>query len=82
MDNIEDSLHQYILTEFLPGESPEQLTAETPLRTSGIIDSMRLLKLVSRVEDEYDIELAAHETGIETFNTIKDIASLIRSKRK
>jgi acyl carrier protein len=81
MSQIEQSMHRYILSEFLPGEAPEQLTVDTPLRTSGIVDSMRLLKLVTHVEDTYGVQLEAHETGVENFNTISDIAALIASKQ-
>jgi acyl carrier protein len=81
MVQIEESLHRYILTEFLPGEAPDQLAADTPLRTSGIVDSMRLLKLVTHVEDTYGVQLEAHETGVENFNTIRDIAAMIASKQ-
>ena len=35
MDNIKEPIRQYVLNEFLPGESPANLTNATPLRTSG-----------------------------------------------
>jgi len=41
---------------------------------------MGLLRLVSFVEDKYGIELEAHETGIEDFDTIDAIANLIERK--
>lgn len=75
-----EALRAYILSEFLPGESPRNLKDDTPLRTSGVLNSMGLLRLVSFVEDKYGIELEAHETGIEDFHTIDAIANLIERK--
>ena len=40
-----------------------------------MLDSMATLGLVSFVEKEFDIELEAHETGIETFDSIGGIAA-------
>jgi len=77
---MKEELRAYIVSEFLPGESLGNLKDDTPLRTSGVLDSMGLLKLVSFVESQYGIELEAHETSIENFDTIEAIASLIERK--
>jgi acyl carrier protein len=81
VDDIKNTVRQFILEQYLPGESASNLKDETPLRTSGILDSMATLALVNFVEQQYGIELEAHETGIETFDTIADIAVLVERKR-
>jgi acyl carrier protein len=81
MDDVRQKLRTYILTEFLPGESPENLTDDTPLRTSGVLDSLATLKLVGFVEESFGIELEAHETGVENFDRIQDMAALVERKR-
>jgi acyl-CoA synthetase (AMP-forming)/AMP-acid ligase II len=53
MDNVKEELRQYILSGFLPGEKPSNLRDDTPLRTSGILDSVATLRLVSFVEEHY-----------------------------
>lgn len=70
-----------ILQEFLPGESPANLRDDTPLRTSGILDSMATLNLVSFLEQTYGITIDAHETGVEHFDRIDTIAALVAAKR-
>ena len=77
MNNVKEGLRSYILAEFLPGESPENLQYDTPLLTSRILDSLATLNLVSYVEETYGIELEAHEIGVETFDTIDGIAALV-----
>ncbi|HXM20928.1 MAG TPA: acyl carrier protein [Terriglobales bacterium] len=81
MDNIREELRQYILSEFLPGEKPANLRDDTPLRTSGVLDSVTTLRLVSFVEERYGIEVEAHEAGVENFDTVAAIASFVQSKK-
>jgi len=81
MDNIKEDIRQYILAEFLPGEKASNLGDDTPLRTSGILDSIATLRLVSFVEDRYGIEVEAHEASVENFDSIDNIAAFIASKR-
>jgi len=81
VSNVKETLRQFIVKTYLPGESIENLQDDTPLRTSGVLDSMATLGLVSFVEKEFDIELEAHETGIETFDTVGGIADLVVQKR-
>lgn len=77
---IQKSVKQFILDQFLPGEDPDELTGDTELITSGIIDSIATLKLVSHLESEYDITIAAHEADAENLNTLDDITALVSSK--
>ena len=81
VSNVKETLRQFIVKTYLPGESIENLQDDTPLRTSGVLDSMATLGLVSFVEKEFGIELEAHETGIETFDTVGGIADLVVQKR-
>ena len=81
MNQTKEQIRNFILSEFLPGESPSNLKDDTPLRTSGVLDSMATLRLVSFVEETFGIEVDAHEAGIDNFDRIEDIASLIDRKR-
>ena len=75
-----ETVKDFILKEFFSKEDSDRLTTSTPLVTGGYIDSLATLKLVSFLEDEYNIELAAHEIKAENLNTIADIANFVRSK--
>jgi acyl carrier protein len=81
MSDVKETIRQYILTTYLPGESAANLRDDTPLRTTGVLDSLATLGLVSFVEREFGVELEAHETGIDTFDRIEDIAALVARKR-
>ena len=78
---VKDTIRQFILTKYLPGESADNLRDDTPLRTSGVLDSLATLGVVNFIEKEYGIQVEAHETGIDTFDRIQDIAALVARKR-
>lgn len=78
---MKEKIRQFILTEFLLGESPANLRDDTPLRTSGILDSVATLRLVSFIEEQFGIEVEAHEAGVENFDRIEDIAAFVERKR-
>ena len=79
--SIKEQIRQYILTEFLPGESPANLKDDTPMRTSGVLDSMATLQLVTFVEERFGIEVEAREAGVENFDSINSIAAFVERKR-
>ncbi len=77
--SIKDQVRGVILTAFLPGESPENLGDDVPLRSSGILDSVSTLKLVTMIEDKYNIAVEPHEASSE-FDRIVDIAAMVKRK--
>jgi acyl carrier protein len=80
MSDVKETIRQYIPATYLPAESAANLRDHT-LRSSGILDSLATLGLVSFVEKEFGIELEAHETGIDTFDRIEEIAALVERKK-
>jgi acyl carrier protein len=50
--------------------------------TSGVLDSIATLKLVSFLEQHFGINIAAHEADAEHLNTIGSIAALVASKKR
>jgi acyl carrier protein len=77
---IHDKVKEFILKEFLPGEDPAALTDSTALMTTGILDSLATLKLVTYLEEEFQIQVQAHEADAENLNTLADIVRLVSSK--
>ncbi len=80
MDEIIRDVKQYVLDTFLPGENPQALTPTTPLITSGILDSLATLDLVSFLEEKYGFELEANDVDHAKLGTLQDIARMVQSK--
>jgi acyl carrier protein len=79
--DLQAQVKQYILSEFLEGEDPSELEDTTPLISSGVIDSIGTLKLVTYLEEQFSISVSAHEADVDNLNTITDIVKLVTSKQ-
>jgi acyl carrier protein len=78
--DIKNIVKTFILSEYLPGEDPAGLTDATPLMTTGILDSIAVLKVVTFLENQFGITIEPHEAAVENLNTLSDIARLVISK--
>ena len=78
---IKDELREFILSTCLPGEPPDTLRDDTPLQTSGILDSLAALGLVTFIEERFGIKLDLNDTSVERFDRLDDIAMLIARKK-
>ena len=61
-------------------DQPVHLTAETPLFSSNLLDSLALLDLLSFLEEEFSIKVRAEDVQMENLDTIGFIAQLITTK--
>lgn len=64
-----------ILNEVKPGLD---LSSETELVDSGILDSMAIIQLVARLSDEFDVEITPVDLVPENFNSVQAIEAMIR----
>ena len=80
MEDIKQTVKQYILQEFLPGEDPANLTDSVDLVHQGIVDSLATLKLVGFLEQHFGIELQADDANPENLKTLPDIAALVERR--
>ena len=79
--DIKSTVKTFILSEYLPGEDPAALTDATPLMTTGILDSIAVLKVVTFLENQFHITIEPYEAVVENLNTLSDIGRLVMSKR-
>ena len=82
MDDSEISgrVREFLLTEILSADDRPRLDQDTPLVTSGVLDSLATLNMVSFLEETFGISLAPHEVDAEHLNTTSAITALVRSK--
>lgn len=71
----------FILKHYFDGP-PEELTNEVPLISSGIIDSVSILKVVVFLESNFGFEFESHEIDEEYLDTINLMLELIHDKSK
>ena len=80
MNNLRDVVRSFILDNFLPGEDPKNLTDDTELKESGILDSLSTLKLVSFLEETFKVEFEANDLDAGNLASVASIEKLVRSK--
>ena len=61
---IHGTVKKFILNEFLPGEDPAALTDTTALVTTGILDSIAVLKAVTFLENQFGITIEVARSRI------------------
>ena len=81
MEGVKEVVREFILKTYLPGESADNLRDDTPLLTSGILDSLAVMTLATFIEQQFSIELDVFDTTVERFNCIRDIAATIEQKQ-
>ena len=79
--DMKDEIRSYILNEFLPGVDESELSNTTALISGGIIDSIGTLKLISFMEEEYDIIIEAFEINEDNLDTLEKIEEFVESKK-
>ena len=82
MNDIESVVRDFVVKNYLQGELPENLRDDTPLVTSGILDSLAILGLIGFLEERFSIELDVYDTSIERFDRIAEIAATIRARQE
>lgn len=82
MTEIRDAIRGFIVSKYLPGESPGNLHNDTPLQSSGLLDSLAIVNLANFVEQHFKIRLDVRDTATERFDSIDQIVALVRRKRE
>ncbi|MBT8231413.1 MAG: acyl carrier protein [Saprospiraceae bacterium] len=75
-----DQIITYIVNTHL--EEGANISKDTELISSGLIDSINTLKLVDFIEETFDIELEAYEVNRDNLNTPSLIEALILRKKE
>jgi D-alanine--poly(phosphoribitol) ligase subunit 2 len=53
------------------------ISGRTPLLSSGLVDSLSLVLLISAIEEQYDITLEVSELGADNFDTPEQMLEAI-----
>ncbi len=82
MDDIAAKIMEFVLQELLPGEDPSHLDEDTPLLSTGVLDSVGIVMLIAFLEQRFGVVVHAREIRPDRFETIAAIAETVRSKVK
>ncbi|HXI09863.1 MAG TPA: phosphopantetheine-binding protein [Thermodesulfobacteriota bacterium] len=75
--NMNERIKQFILTEVCPDANITEIGDAEPLISSGILDSLGILKILSFLDEEFGIDLSSDEIKHDNFSTVNSICELI-----
>jgi len=79
-DEIIAKLNTYITTEIM--RQPDRtIDPGEPLISAGLIDSFSLVDLALFIEEEFGTQIDDTELNQDTFDTLNELAGLIKSRR-
>jgi len=75
---MEDVVLEYIRNEYLEDDDETDLDAQTPLISSGIVDSFSMVSLKRFLEKKYALAIPDAEATPEAFDTVTRIVALVK----
>lgn len=78
--NIKSILENYIFEELLVSDGRVKIDPDESLISSGVIDSLSLLRLISFVEERFGIRIEDFEVVPDNFESINVMEALIAGK--
>jgi acyl carrier protein len=82
VDEDTAKIKQFIVDEFMPDMSPDELDDDFDLQTGGAVDSLGLLKLVAWMESEFGVSVDESELGPDSLRTVDSIKEFIDERRE
>jgi len=77
MDEMEKTILEYVVEEYLEDDD-EEITADTPLISGGIVDSFSMVSLKRFLENKYNISIPDDKATPEVFDSVNKICTLVK----
>jgi acyl carrier protein len=78
MDPAKQMIIDYVKKEFLDEDSDVEVTENTPLISSGIVDSFSMVSLKTFLEKKYKISIPDDKATPEAFDSVNKIMELLK----
>jgi acyl carrier protein/D-alanine--poly(phosphoribitol) ligase subunit 2 len=78
MDETKQVIIDYIKKEFLEEDSDMEIKENTPLISSGIVDSFSMVSLKTFLEKKFKIQIPDAKATPEAFDTVNNIIVLLK----
>jgi acyl carrier protein len=77
-EDIKNIIIDYVKKEYLDEDSDQQITAETKLITSGIVDSFSMVSLKMFLEKKFQVKIPDDKATPEAFDSVNNIINLLK----
>jgi len=79
-DDVRALVRRYVVENYFRGDQARDLTDDTPLVSTGFIDSIGVIGLVSFIESRFGVEFMPREIDLHNLETVGQIEGAIRRK--
>jgi acyl carrier protein len=76
MEEMKDLILQYVIKEYLEDEDT-QIACDTPLISSGYVDSFSMVSLLVFLENKFKIKIPSGKATPEAFDSVNNIVALV-----
>jgi acyl carrier protein len=81
MEDMKDLVLNYVIKEYLE-DGDEVITYDTPLISSGYVDSFSMVSLLVFLENKFKIKIPPEKATPEAFDTVNSIVVLVNQYLK
>ncbi len=78
MDDAKKMIIDYVKKEFLEEDSDMEIKEDTPLISSGIVDSFSMVSLKTFLEKKFKIQIPDAKATPEAFDSVNNIITLLK----
>jgi acyl carrier protein/D-alanine--poly(phosphoribitol) ligase subunit 2 len=78
MSAIKDAVLEYVKNEYLEADDDREVGFDTPLISSGIVDSFSMVSLKVFLETKYSISIPDAKATPEAFDSVNNIFALLK----
>lgn len=79
--NTQSEIERFILEELLSG-TRETLDPEEPLVSTGVIDSLGMLRLITFLEERFGLKIGDGDVGDDNFGTLRRLVAFVDRTRQ
>lgn len=77
-EEIKKLIIEYVKKEYLEEEDEQEVDENTPLISSGIVDSFSMVSLKMFLEKKFDIKIPDEKATTEAFDSVNNITVLLK----
>jgi acyl carrier protein/D-alanine--poly(phosphoribitol) ligase subunit 2 len=77
MAEVKETILDYVKDEYLDEDDDKEINFDTPLISSGIVDSFSMISLKRFLETKYNIQIPDSKATAEAFDTVNNIVKTV-----
>jgi acyl carrier protein/D-alanine--poly(phosphoribitol) ligase subunit 2 len=81
MEDMKDLVLNYVIKEYMEDDD-EEITYDTPLISSGYVDSFSMVSLLVFLENKFNIKIPPDKATPEAFDNVNSIVALVKQYLK